>query len=154
MLECVFCLEFVASVLSTPVTDSVEAGLDCPVHLPLSLQEWGSTWPLALYLRALSCLWPPLSASSPLPPNGLLAWSSTCWWVHCHSWFMSPTCRITRVVLILSISRKWTKSLGTGESLDLHLGFIFNLEEKTRLSYVMIRSERQTHSACDSSMSK
>ena len=30
--------------------------------------------------------------------------------------------------------------------------FIFNLEEKTQLSYVMIRSERQTHSPGDSSM--
>lgn len=56
MLECVFCLEFVASALSTPVAHSVEAGSDHPVHLPLSLQEWGSTWPLAFYLRALGCL--------------------------------------------------------------------------------------------------
>lgn len=122
MLECVFCLEFVASVLSTPVTDSVEAGLDCPVHLPLSpgVGVHMTAGPLPqspeLFVTTLVSI---LTA----PPNGLLAWSSTCWWVHCHSWFMSPTCRITRVVLILSISRKWTKSLGTGESLDLHLGF-------------------------------
>ena len=154
MLECVFCLEFVASALSTPVADSVEAGSDRPVHLPLSLQERGSTWPLAFYLRALGCLWPPFSASSPLPPNGLLARSSTCLWVHCHSCSRLPPVVLHGIVLILSISGKWTKSLGTGESLDLHLSFILNLEEKTLLSYVVIRSERQTPAPGYSSMSK
>lgn len=41
VLEHVFHLEFVACALSTPITHLVEAGLDCPVHLPCSLQEWG-----------------------------------------------------------------------------------------------------------------
>lgn len=150
MLECVFCLEFVTGALSARYQFSWGQTRSPSSPASLSLQEWGSTWPLVLYLRALSCSWPPFSASSLLPQNGLPAWSSTCCGFTATPGSHLPPVVLNGILLILSIIMTWMKSLGTWESLDLHLGFIFNLEEKTLLSYVIIRSEEQTHSPGDS----
>lgn len=84
------------------------------------------------------------------PQNGLPAWSSTCCGFTATPGSHLPPVVLNGILLILSIIMTWMKSLGTWESLDLHLGFIFNLEEKTLLSYVIIRSEEQTHSPGDS----
>lgn len=75
LLEHVFHLQFCTCALSTPITNLAEAGLDCSVHLPHSLQGVGSTWPLVLYLRALSHFWLPWSASPSTPERARVEFS-------------------------------------------------------------------------------
>lgn len=137
VLEHVFHLEFVACALSTPITHLVEVGLDCSVHLPCSLQEWGpcdcqsSTSFLTALFSFLTLLpeWGPcmelsvLVGSPPLPTHVFIC----CIELYCANLIYRHEVE----------GKSW--GVGGGESFNLQVGF-FNLERKNTVELCNVQT--------------
>lgn len=143
MLECVFCLEFVA-MRCQPVAHSVEAGSGITQFTCLS--PGGVHMAAAFYLRARVVCDHTFPQIPPLP----LEWASHGAQRACRftaTLFTSPTCRdIWDCAHLVHKRGSGTKALGQGRAL-ISVSVLFLIwRRKTLLSYVVIRSERQTHS--------
>lgn len=101
----------------------VEARRDCTVHLPYSLQEWGPRDCQS------STSEPWVVCDRPVQRLTLLPEWGPCAELGLHVGSPPLPIRISHLVgnsvLILSAGVKWKKSLGAGESLDLHPAFCF-----------------------------